>query len=435
MNAALESGQNPRMDVNVPSLLVAIIVMSATLVFPVALVPLRQHPELRIWAWALGVNTLAYALFALRGQMSDLLSIWLANLAVAQTLVLFYQGICRFQQREPSRWLSVAPVLLVGASFPFLLDKLPLRIMLGCSVYAAQSLACVVILVRRREQTIGRGQYLLMAGFTLATLVSLFRIVAAASGQMELLSILRSNPVQVATFLLLIVALILFGTGLALMVHERSESQLARQRGLLEQQNRLLQQYSAKLEAANLSLTELSITDSLTGLGNRRHFDEVLRTEWERARRGAKPLALLLIDIDCFKDYNDCYGHQAGDDCLMQVAAVLRASLRRAGDLAARYGGEEFVVVPVDADLEQARQLAESLCRAVAAQALAHVRSPHGRVTISIGVAALVPSADTPGGGAGLIQRADAALYRAKEGGRNKVEVDRLPARCLDAPS
>lgn len=435
MSAAHECGQNARMDVNVPSLLVAIIVMSATLVLPVALVPLRQHPELRTWAWALGANTLAYVLFVLRGQVSDLLSVVLANVAVAQTLVLFYLGICRFQQREPSRWLSVAPVLLVGASFPLLLDKLPLRVMLGCSVYAAQSLACVVILIRCREQTIGRGQYLLMAGFTLATLVSLFRIGAAASGYMELLSILLTNPVQVTTFLVLIVALILFGTGLALMVHERSESQLARQSGLLEQQNRLLQQYSNRLEAANLSLTELSITDSLTGLGNRRHFDEVLRTEWERARRGGKPLALLLIDIDCFKDYNDCYGHQAGDDCLMKVATVLRTSLRRAGDLAARYGGEEFAVVPVDADLEQARQLAQAICRAVAAQALAHVRSPHGRVTVSIGVAALVPSLDAQSEPAALIRRADAALYRAKEGGRNKVEVDRLPARCVNAPS
>lgn len=274
-----------------------------------------------------------------------------------------------------------------------------------------------------------------MAGFTLATLVSLFRIGAAASGYMELLSILLTNPVQVTTFLVLIVALILFGTGLALMVHERSESQLARQSGLLEQQNRLLQQYSNRLEAANLSLTELSITDSLTGLGNRRHFDEVLRTEWERARRGDKPLALLLIDIDCFKDYNDCYGHQAGDDCLVKVAAALHANLRRAGDLAARYGGEEFVVVAVNADLEQARQLAQAICHAVAAQALAHVRSPHGRVTVSIGVAALVPSVDAQSEPAALIRRADAALYRAKEGGRNKVEVDRLPARCVNAPS
>lgn len=423
------------MDINVPSLLIASIVMSAALVFPVALVPLRQHPELRLWAWALGVNTLAYALFVLRGQISDLLSVWLANVAVAQTLALFYQGICRFQQREPSRWLTVAPVLLVGASFPLLFDKLPVRVMLGCSVYAAQSLVCVVILLRHREQTAGRGQYILMAGFTLATLVSLVRIGAAASGHMELLAILLTSPVQVMTHLVLIVALILFGTGLALMVHERSESQLARQGGLLEQQNRLLQQYSARLEVANRSLTELSITDGLTGLGNRRHFDEVLRTEWERARRGGKPLALLLIDIDCFKDYNDCYGHQAGDDCLMKVAATLRASLRRAGDLAARYGGEEFVVVPVDADLEQARQLAQALCRAVASQALAHVRSPYGQVTVSIGVAALVPSVDAESGPAALIRRADAALYRAKEGGRNKVEVDLLPARCVNSPS
>lgn len=411
------------MSISVPSLLIAFIVMSATLVLPVALVPLRRHPELRLWAWALGFNTLAYALFVLRGQISDLLSVVLANVALAQTLALFYQGICRFQRRQPSRWLTVAPLLLIGASFPFLLDQLPARVMLACSVYALQSLACVVILVRRRAQTAGRGQYLLIVGFALATLVSLLRVGAAVGGQMELLAILLTSPLQIMTPLLMIVALILFGTGLALMVHERNESRLARQRRLLERKNRLLQQYSAKLEAANHRLTELSITDGLTSLGNRRHFDQVLRTEWERARRSGKSLALLLIDIDCFKDYNDCYGHQAGDDCLVQVAAALRANLRRRGDLAARYGGEEFVVVAVDADLEQAHQLAQVICQAVAARALAHVRSPYGQVTASIGVAALVPSVDLAGAPELLVRRADAALYRAKAEGRNCVRL------------
>lgn len=420
------------MSISVPSLLIAFIVMSAALVLPVALVPLRRHPELRFWAWALGVNTLAYGLFALRSQVSDLLSVVLANVALALALSLFYRGICHFQKRQPSRWLTVAPLLLIGASFPFLLDRLPARVMLACSVYALQSLACVVILVRRRAQTTGRGQYLLMVGFALATLVSLLRVGAAAGGQMELLAILLTSPVQIMTPLLLIVALILFGTGLALMVHERNESRLARQRGLLERKNRLLQQYSAKLEAANRRLTELSITDGLTGLSNRRHFDQVLGIEWERARRGGRPLALLLIDIDCFKDYNDCYGHQAGDDCLVQVAAALRARLRRASDLVARYGGEEFVVVAVDTDLEQARRLAQALCQAIAARGLAHVRSTYGQVTASIGVAALVPSVDAEDGPAGLIRRADEALYRAKGEGRNCVRLcDSLPAGQL----
>ena len=123
------------------------------------------------------------------------------------------------------------------------------------------------------------------------------------------------------------------------------------------------------------------------------------------------------------KDYNDCYGHQAGDDCLVQVAAALRANLRRRGDLAARYGGEEFVVVAVDADLEQAHQLAQVICQAVAARALAHVRSPYGQVTASIGVAALVPSVDLAGAPELLVRRADAALYRAKAEGRNCVRL------------
>lgn len=397
----------------VSGLLIAIIVISATLVLPLALVPRHRHPELRTWAGALGIHALAYGLFALRGQISDLFSVVFAHLALAQALALFYQGLCRFQKREPSRWFTVAPVLTTAVSLPWLLGDFPARVLLTCSVHALQSLACLVILLRRRERTAGRGQYLLMDGFALVALTSLVRVCAVASGNLHWLG----DSVLVPSLLLLIVALILLGTGLALMIHERSESRL-------ERQNRLLQQYSVRLEEANRNLTELSITDGLTGLGNRRHFDQVLRAEWERSRRGGRSLALLLIDIDCFKGYNDCYGHQAGDDCLVRVAGMLRPRLRRSGDLVARYGGEEFAVVVADTDLESGRQLAQALCAAVAAQGLPHVRSPHGQVTVSIGVAALIPSTDSADEPAVLIRRADAALYRAKAGGRNAVVID-----------
>ena len=175
------------------------------------------------------------------------------------------------------------------------------------------------------------------------------------------------------------------------------------------------------LETANRQLTELTVTDALTGLANRRHFDLALVEEWARAQRSGQPLALLMVDVDFFKPYNDHYGHQAGDDCLRRVAHFLRGAARRAGDLVARYGGEEFAVVAADTDLAAALSLAEATRATVAAAAIPHAVTPvaGGMATVSIGVAVTVPKfGETP---ERLLLRADAALYLAKSQGRNRV--------------
>ena len=162
--------------------------------------------------------------------------------------------------------------------------------------------------------------------------------------------------------------------------------------------------------------------DGLTGVANRRRFDEALQIEWHRCRRSNRPLTLLMIDIDHFKRYNDHYGHQAGDACLQQVAAGLKAGLKRAQDLVARYGGEEFVCLMPECDHPAGQTKAEELRAAVAALGIAHADSPTAScVTLSIGVAVMQPSsANTP---EALIAAADAALYEAKRNGRNRVSV------------
>ncbi|HET7863923.1 MAG TPA: diguanylate cyclase, partial [Burkholderiaceae bacterium] len=173
------------------------------------------------------------------------------------------------------------------------------------------------------------------------------------------------------------------------------------------------------LEEANRRLELLSVTDPLTGLANRRRFAEVLDAEWRRALRPGTPLALAMIDIDQFKLYNDHHGHLAGDDCLRRVASTLKTTLRLASDLVARYGGEEFVLVLPGTDAAGARAACERLRARVAALCLPHERSGHGVVTISIGLTAVVPTAGaTP---EQYLQIADAALYEAKSGGRNRV--------------
>jgi diguanylate cyclase (GGDEF)-like protein len=174
---------------------------------------------------------------------------------------------------------------------------------------------------------------------------------------------------------------------------------------------------TAELEESNRKLAALSTTDGLTGVSNRRGFDLALEAEWRRAARTGQTLALTMLDVDYFKKYNDHYGHLAGDSALRTVADLITSHGRRTSDLVARYGGEEFALLAAATDATDAFGVAQAICAELARRQLPHVASPFGVLTISIGVAAMVPTEDsTPDQ---LVQMADRALYRAKEKGRN----------------
>lgn len=167
-------------------------------------------------------------------------------------------------------------------------------------------------------------------------------------------------------------------------------------------------------------LRSLAYFDSLTGVANRRRLDEALDNEWRGCRRRGSSLALLMIDIDYFKRYNDRYGHQAGDVCLHAIADTLRTRFGRPHDLVARYGGEEFVCLMPECDLAAGRAKANELLDAVASRAIPHADSPvASNVTISIGIAAMVPTGTD--NAADLLAAADAALYQAKKAGRDRA--------------
>jgi diguanylate cyclase (GGDEF)-like protein/PAS domain S-box-containing protein len=167
-------------------------------------------------------------------------------------------------------------------------------------------------------------------------------------------------------------------------------------------------------------LRELSATDGLTLLANRRSFDEQLERQWHQATRHGEPVSLVMIDIDHFKSYNDLYGHGAGDKCLQQVATALAAGVRREGALVARYGGEEFAVILPRTDAATAQEIAEGLRRRVEALGIAHSGAPtSSRITISVGISTRTPPQTHDF--EDLMQSADDALYKAKEGGRNGV--------------
>lgn len=184
----------------------------------------------------------------------------------------------------------------------------------------------------------------------------------------------------------------------------------------LMQQSQLYQQ----LEAANRLLQQLALVDSLTQIANRRHFDDCLQQEWQRLAREQLPLALILCDIDCFKRYNDTYGHQAGDECLRQLAQALKNTVKRPAELVARYGGEEFVVLLPNTDTRGALYVAEKIQAQVATLRLAHDPSQKNPfMTLSFGVTSMIP---VPGANASaLIAAADKALYQAKASGRDQI--------------
>lgn len=180
-----------------------------------------------------------------------------------------------------------------------------------------------------------------------------------------------------------------------------------------------LRQSKLELQQANRQLSILALTDGLTGISNRRHFDEQALALLSMAQRSKTTLAVLMIDIDHFKQYNDHYGHAAGDACLIQVGKVIAGAFQRPGDCAARYGGEEFAVVSLGVSLEEMQQHAQQLREKVMALDIPHLKSKHARITVSIGVVAHTPKRENSI--SMLLKKADDALYAAKERGRNCV--------------
>ena len=383
------------MYADVPTMFLAIILVGAVLAFSVgAVADRRQRDGMPLWAVGLAFHTLAYVLFSLRGQISDVVSIVLANTFLSCAVATFTEGLYAFYQSRPPRKLIWLPVILVLLVFSLLLDQLVMRIIVGSLVFIAQCLLALSLMWRQWRQTAGRGKYFLSSGMAVMTLMLSLPVLGAATGAASaMVSLVQSNLMQTLTFLGALTSLLLLAIGFVLMSKERAD-----------QLNQIM-----------------ATQDDLTGLANRRRLNEVLASEWARASRSGQPLGLVMIDIDFFKGYNDRYGHQAGDDCLQRVARTMQTVAQRAGDLAARYGGEEFILILPDANTSAAQRVAETLRASIEALALPHTASPREHVTISLGVAVLseacYPDVES------LLRAADAALYRAKDAGRNQVQL------------
>lgn len=233
-------------------------------------------------------------------------------------------------------------------------------------------------------------------------------VTGVAMGRDEALQSWQRQALQTIVVVALLLAILgLLGRRLVRSIRQRIRSE----RQLRDTQKRLLE--------LNQELEALASQDSLTGLANRRHFDEYLEKELLRSRRDGSALSLLLVDVDYFKAYNDHYGHPAGDRCLQQIADILRGSARRPADLVARYGGEELALVLPETDAEGARHFAEQLLVRLRRAQIPHAGSPFRIVTASFGVATVHADSERPTS-LQLIDEADRCLYQAKQDGRNR---------------
>lgn len=381
------------MAAHIPTLFIVIMALSATLAIAVGIAARTQLREgMGYWALGLVAHTLAYLLFALRGQVSDWLSVVLGNVLLSVVFALFTEGVFQFQRRRPPRWLLWSPVFLVGILFSALLPWYLARVAVGVLIFVFQTVVMVVAVLQKRKETVGVGQYFLVTGFLVLIAMLLLQGLGVALNRDQITSVLSSHWVPSVVFLTSALCTVVVSLGLILMAKERAD-----------ERNR-----------------SLAMRDELTGLINRRSLLESLTQQIAMAKRHGQPLALLMIDIDYFKHVNDIHGHLSGDKVLKAVAHAI-AGRTRAQDLPGRLGGEEFLVILPNTSVGGAVQLAEILRQAIENSQFEAVSGQAIAITISIGVCEqgqlLEPKCDD------MINAADQALYLAKQHGRNRVEV------------
>lgn len=280
-------------------------------------------------------------------------------------------------------------------------------------------LAVSIIFAARRH----RNAYFFLAAFSV-----LFLTVIIASlrslGMLPINAFTASGP-QIGSVMEMILLAFILADSYNLLRREKENAERQIKENL-EKSNleleRKVRERTIALEKANEELSRLAILDGLTKIANRRRFDEYLNMEWKNHLREKSPIAVILIDIDFFKLYNDCYGHQGGDECLKKTAETIAGIPKRPGDLTARYGGEEFAVILPNTDSQGGFKVAESIRTAVVLLAVPHSKSETDRiVTLSLGVASLIPDKDLTQ--ENLISMADRALYEAKHQGRNRTVI------------
>jgi diguanylate cyclase (GGDEF)-like protein len=342
------------------------------------------------WAIAVLLETFTWLLVAARGVIPDEFSIVIANLFKAASYAFILIAIHQFQGRKFPRWKLFVPVLAVLLMSGVLIDDIAGRFVWGGAIFAFQVALIMRALLSDTEMRKGRAWRLLFGGALMILVVLAIRAVAALSGITDFAepqNHIAIHWVQVISFIAVMTTALLGSVGFVLMIKERTDREIM----------------------------HLAMTDSLTGVPNRRALIE--QAELMRAQRNGHPMSLLMIDVDHFKRINDTYGHPAGDEVLRQATALMGQRLR-AGDVLGRYGGEEFCVIAPDTDSEGALILAESLREILAGTPL---QTEAGVIAITISIGFTCCATTGVREMKDLLAEADAALYRAKQAGRNRV--------------
>ncbi|MGH8251991.1 MAG: diguanylate cyclase [Steroidobacteraceae bacterium] len=336
------------------------------------------------------------------------------NLAVLAIMVFTIVQIDRFVM--PAIGGAVPDVLRLGVMLPILLLALAVSFLRGADVWYPRVMAVLMTLALVGIAWIGlwaasAGENRLFVRLVIATVAVYFVL------GLPFRSAVAANLVTIVFYA---AAAVWWAVPAVVMVHALTMLLLTNVVCAVGAYNLEHARRIAWLDSRLLA--ETALQDGLTGIHNRRRFDEHLQRVWQQCVRERKSLALLFADIDHFKAYNDRYGHQAGDEALKAVAGVLARFARRPLDITARYGGEEFAVVLYDAAREHALAIGDHILKEVRRLGIVHAGSGAAPVlTISMGIACVVPAARRSSGG--LLQLADQALYAAKDGGRNQVQV------------
>jgi len=342
------------------------------------------------WAAAMFLETMAWGLIAARGRIPDLFSVIVANGLLSAAFALMLAAIHEFQQRHTPRWQYLVPVSLTLLVAAVLEEHIRSRFVWDGLIYGFQMVLIARALWSDQDTRSGQAWRLLFGGVVMILVLLLLRAGFALSGHIQFAqpqNTLSLQPIQLLAYIASMSVALLGSFGFLLLVKERTDREIM----------------------------HLAMTDSLTKIPNRRALTDY--AERSLSRRSGLPLALLLIDADHFKLVNDTRGHQTGDDVLCKLASLLAGRLR-GQDLLGRYGGEEFLVIAPDTNAEDALALAESLRRIVASTPLA---TSSGEISLSVSIGISICPATALRALKDMLAEADAALYQAKQTGRNKV--------------
>jgi diguanylate cyclase (GGDEF)-like protein len=359
----------------------------------------RTYPGFGRWTASKLPNALGWLLVSLRGLIPDWASVLVGNISLLMSPVLLFEGIRQFRGKHPRDWVHYGLLALLAGGFIYFTWVQPsvnarLMIITACTLVVI--LRCALELFTSATDGLRQSYWFTGSMFGLYGLILILRVLTAASLP-QLSNPFQADVWQSVLFMATIVLPIAWTFGFFMMTNAR---------------------LTLELHHSEAELRDLAMTDYLTGAYNRRSFDDLGRRECARARRNSSPLALLIIDIDHFKAFNDTYGHLAGDELLSALVAACRLHLRQV-DLLARWGGEEFAVLLPDTGREGCLSVAEKLRQAVA-QLTVPGGGEQAHVTISLGGALWAPEDQEL---TELLRRADMALYQAKRRGRDCVVI------------